>query len=140
MSNNNYCTIPDTISYSENTEYHCQFRRIFKIEQSSQQQLDVLYPNWKEFDKETLDECTYDSIPVTQTIDAIYAQTEDIVEFYELYEYAAALFISTDTRLGINVLFSYDYFAPFHEIYSNYINSGKVPVGKINALLFKLKK
>jgi len=56
---------------------------------------------------------SYDEDEATKIMDSIYAETKDNIIFQELYDLAAAKFLSEDRSLGLSVLFSYDYFALF---------------------------
>ena len=56
---------------------------------------------------------TYDENQAELIMDSIYATTKDNVLYQELYDLAAAKFLSEDRSLGLSILFSYDYFALF---------------------------
>jgi hypothetical protein len=65
--------------------------------------------NADSLDAETLDEMLFDDKNIINIFDNIYDKTIHHPLFSEIYELAAACFLSTDKKLGVTVLFAYDY-------------------------------
>jgi hypothetical protein len=71
--------------------------------------------NNETLDDETRDEISYDDNSANKTLDYVFELTKLHPLFNTVYLSAAAKMISTDTSIGIAVLFSYDYFEEFHK-------------------------
>ena len=71
-------------------------------------------PDLASLDEETRDELLYDESTVAFILQLLFEATYGDVLFQELYDLAAAVFISTDRTIGQAVLFSYDYLPLFH--------------------------
>lgn len=93
--------------YHSNAEYRKCIRDIFFMDCKHN-------PEHDDIDEVTRDELTYDDTIMSSTLDFIYHITKDNVLFQELYELAAAKFISTNREIGLTVLLSYDYLPYFH--------------------------
>ena len=68
-----------------------------------------------DLDEVSQDELLYDSDATNNFLDFIYDKTKNNTLLIELYILAASVMISTDTNIGLAVLFSYDYFIYFHK-------------------------
>lgn len=90
------------VSYSTNSEYRNVLRNIFFMNPLPPENADSL-------DAETLDEMLFDDKNIINIFDNIYDKTIHHPLFSEIYELAAACFLSTDKKLGVTVLFAYDY-------------------------------
>ena len=99
------------VKYSNDKEYRNCLRQIFSMNTNS---------TWNDSDITDLDEVSqdellYDFYASTNFLDFIYDETKNNTSFIELYSLAASVMISTDTNIGLAVLFSYDYFIYFHK-------------------------
>jgi len=108
-------TIQDIdVCYTNNKEYRQCIRKVFEMASTK---ADQSPPNTLDQDDlETMDEQDYDEDAAVRTLDHIVENTEQYPLFQELYLTAAALMISQDTKIGISVLFSYDYFQYFYPL------------------------
>ena len=52
---------------------------------------------------------------LSSVADVIYAETREIPVFVDVYTLAANHVLSDDPNIGINMLFSYDYFSDFYK-------------------------
>ena len=102
------------VHYTNNTEYRKQFRALFNMIAQNQDD---------DIDEETLDEQNYDNKQSTIILDHIYSITKDNTYFIQMYADAAALMMSADPEIGLAVLFSYDYFATFHQCLCDFIKT-----------------
>jgi hypothetical protein len=100
------------VAYNNNAEYRICMRNLFQMNQSSH--LPTITP-MDELDEETRDELTYDEEAATKVMDFVFLNTETNVLFQYLYDHAAGLMLSTDRSIGLTILYSYDYFADFHQ-------------------------
>ena len=99
------------VKYSNDKEYRNCLRKIFSMNTNS---------TWNDSDITDLDEVSqdellYDSDATNIFLDFIYDKTKNNTLLIELYILAASVMISTDTNIGLAVLFSYDYFIYFHK-------------------------
>ena len=99
------------VKYSNDKEYRNCLRKIFSMNTNY---------TWNDSDITDLDdvsqdELLYDSDATTNFLDFIYDKTKNNTLLIELYTLAASVMISTDTNIGLAVLFSYDYFIYFHK-------------------------
>ena len=99
------------VKYSNDKEYRNCLRKIFSMNTNS---------TWNDSDITDLDEVSqdellYDSDATNNFLDFIYDKTKNNTSLIELYILAASVMISTDTNIGLAVLFSYDYFIYFHK-------------------------
>jgi hypothetical protein len=112
--NNTYNTSTPFIQYENNAQYRKWLRDIFKMDTSPIfKEIETKY-NVNDLDEETLDEMTYDSDTMSQTMEQLYVLTESNILFQTIYDLAAAKMFSTDRTIGQVILFSYDYFYLFH--------------------------
>jgi hypothetical protein len=81
-----------------------------------------------DLDDETIDELLFDSASTTTCMDYIYDKTKNNVYFAEVYRLAAGKMMSTDPNIGLAVLFSYDYFALFHNCLVDYFTNKDIVV------------
>jgi len=89
-------------------------------------------------DNETADELDYDGDSASIAMDHIYNNTRENVFFQELYRDGAATMFSSDTKIGLAVLFSYDYFHLFYPLLVDF-NMNPSLVSDINEHYIKLK-
>lgn len=99
------------VKYSNDKEYRNCLRKIFSMNTNS---------TWNDseitdLDEVSQDELLYDSDATNIFLDFIYDKTKNNTLLIELYILAASVMISTDTNIGLAVLFSYDYFIYFHK-------------------------
>jgi hypothetical protein len=114
------------VSYTDDEEYRQCIRKIFQLPDNND--------NINDIDNNT---------HITPILDNIYNTTQHIQVFQELYMNAAALLISEDISLGLSILFSYDYFAHFHKVLSQYyqaISTGSVQFDETSQEVTTLRK
>jgi len=93
------------MNYTNDFEFRMCIRRAFGMKLKQ-------YDN--DIDLVSNDESNYDDAVVTKVMDEIEMVTRESAAFVDLYWRAAAKMFSTDTSIGLSVLFSYDYAALFH--------------------------
>ena len=117
------------VSYNSNETYRECLRTLFNmrsqrtaaaatVTNDEDEEEDVL-------DEETRDENDYDGFMCCKFMDYIYFHTKSHPVFVDLYETAAAVMMSTDTEIGLVVLFSYDYFPLFHLVLCDFFRATK---------------
>ena len=106
---------------ADSTTYRKVLRAYFKMDTKH---LEKKYYYLKDSDPESYDELTYDEEAITRGLDEIYAATKNDPKFCELYRLAAGKFLSEDLEIGLCVLFTYDYYADFIELYENQKDEG----------------
>ena len=110
--------------YSTTEEYRQVLRQIVHMDPHkyySDNQLGLADSLEDPLDKETLDEFHYDDQAMSNYLDGVYQSTQENPLFQRMYMSAAALMISTNTEIGLAVLFSYDYLDAFHLCYQSYL-------------------
>ena len=90
------------VKYSNDKEYRNCLRKIFSMNTNS---------TWNDseitdLDEVSQDELLYDSDATNIFLDFIYDKTKNNTLLIELYILAASVMISTDTNIGLAVLFS----------------------------------
>lgn len=85
------------ITYDDDDQYRDTICKIFNI------------PDNEDF---------FTSPDVNANLDAIYSETGDHPFFKHIYETAAGFMFSTDPRIGVCVLFAYDYADKFYDCLS----------------------
>jgi len=125
------------IQYSDNTEFRNCLRQIFKMNCHH-------FPNTDDLDEETADEIMYDSKAANDTMDFIFSKTKHNTLFNTLYAKTASFMFSTDTEIGLTILFSYDYLYLFHSLlvlfFSNDIHFDLSKSSEYNTLYTKIFK
>ena len=111
-----------SISYSTNSEYRQVIRNFCDMSCNLN---DLLQKYDSEIDDETTDELLYDSVSIKTKMDEIYQLTKNDPLWINLYEKAAAKFISTNREIGLSILFCYDYFPGFYECWISFRNTPK---------------
>jgi hypothetical protein len=106
------------INYRNNKEYRAVLREIFNMDTSKNE-------TTGEIDGETEDELLFDNKNILKIFDDIYEKTFNYTIFQELFEKAAACFFSTDEKLGITVLFAYDYLEDFYPFLCSFLSDPK---------------
>lgn len=122
----------ESFSYKNNNEYRQLLRTFFSMNPTNPTDTENL-------DEETLDELLFDNKNVLSIFDDIYEKTIDDILFSELYELAAACFISTDKKLGVTVLFAYDYFISFYPLLLDYFSGSHENLKETNKYYIELK-
>jgi hypothetical protein len=122
----------NNISYSSNSEYRNILRNIFLMNPLPPENADSL-------DEETLDEILFDDTNIIKMFDNIYDKTIHNPLFSELYELAAACFLSTDKKLGVTVLFAYDYLFFYYPLLFEFFEKEE-NLNKNNKNYIELKK
>lgn len=98
------------IQYSNDAVYRQSLRELFGMK------FQPVILNDKSLDAISMDESNYDEETTKKWLNWISGQTADCYELNELYKLAAATMISLDRDTGLAVLFSFDYFADFHNL------------------------
>lgn len=98
------------IQYSNDTEFRKSLRELFGMK------FQPVILNDKSLDAISMDESNYDEETTKKWLNWISSQTAECYELNELYKLAAATMISLDRETGLAVLFSFDYFADFHNL------------------------
>ena len=120
------------IVYQNNQEYRSVLRRIFFMNPETISDANYL-------DEETLDELFFDDKNIITILDNIYQTTYENPIFSELYELAAACFFSIDKKLGVTVLFAYDYLDLFFPLLVDFLKEEE-NLNKNNEKYIKLKQ
>jgi hypothetical protein len=108
--------------YGNTEEYRQILRAIVKMDPTKHYS-DATIQFSDDLDDETVDELTYDNQAMSHYLDGVYQTTKSNALFQRLYFSAAALMISTNPEIGLAILFSYDYLAPFYLCYQSYLLS-----------------
>ena len=98
------------IYYSNDVEYRQSLRELFGM------RFHPIILNNKDLDPVSKDESNYDEQTTKKWLNWVSVQTIECYELNELYKLAAATMISLDRETGLAVLFSFDYFADFHNL------------------------
>lgn len=98
------------IQYNNDAVYRQSLRELFGMK------FQPVVLNDKSLDAISMDESNYDEETTKKWLNWISGQTADCYELNELYKLAAATMISLDRDTGLAVLFSFDYFADFHNL------------------------
>lgn len=109
--------------YSTTEEYREVLRHIVQMDPTkyySDEQFG-LETSADEIDNETMDEFHYDNHAMSAYLDGVYHTTNQHPLFQRMYLSAAALMLSTNPEIGLAILFSYDYLAPFYLCYQSYL-------------------
>jgi hypothetical protein len=113
------------VEYSTDEEYREMVKKVCSIEATE--------------DDEYID---FDCHEIQRTLDFIYGKTKRHPLFKCLYQKAAALFLSEDENIGVVVMFAYDYFVLFHQMFCHFLLSGELAESnteyvKLHKLLYK---
>jgi hypothetical protein len=113
------------VEYSNDEEYREMVKKVCSIEATE--------------DDEYID---FDCHEIQRTLDFIYSKTKRHPLFKCLYQKAAALFLSEDENIGVVVMFAYDYFVLFHQMFCHFLLSGELAESnteyvKLHKLLYK---
>jgi len=106
--------------YSTTEEYRQVLRQIVQMDPTKYYSDAVFNAFETPLDEETLDEFHYDDHAMSTYLDKVYQTTHTHPLFQRMYMSAAALMLSTNPEIGLAVLFSYDYLAPFYLCYQSY--------------------
>lgn len=98
--------------YTSNTEYRKSVRDFCKM--------NCPKIDFKDYDEETFDEMLYDALASKNTMDFIYQKTREHPLWQDIYDKAAAKFLSEDREIGLSVLFCYDFFWYFKNCWNSY--------------------
>jgi len=98
------------IQYSNDFEYRQSLRELFGMK------FNPFFLKDRSLDAISMDESNYDEKSTKMWLDWVSVQTYNCYELNELYKLAAATMISLDRDTGLAVLFSFDYFADFHNL------------------------
>jgi len=98
------------IQYNNDAEFRQSLRELFGMK------FQPVVLNDKSLDAISMDESNYDEETTKKWLNWISSQTTECYELNELYKLAAATMISLDRETGLAVLFSFDYFADFHNL------------------------
>lgn len=111
--------------YESDKEYRAFLRKIMQMDPTKFYETEEIKcdPADPKVSEETIDEYNYDGAAVAKYLDNVYDLTKDRKEFQRLYIAAAALMFSEKPDIGLAVLFSYDYLAWFHTVYTNYLQN-----------------
>jgi len=102
--------------YKTNAEYREKIRIFCKMNcEDTNQYLDI--------DDETRDEQLFDVIASKTTMDLIYEKTKEHPLWQDIYDKAAAKFISEDREIGLSILFCYDYFETFKNCWYSFLEN-----------------
>jgi hypothetical protein len=106
-----------SIQYSNDLEFRDCLRKVFKMTHKAE---------CKDLDSVSNDENNYDTDAVFESMNYVYFLTKNEPLFMDMYEKAAAKMFSTDKNIGLSVLYSYDYFRPFHLCLRDFTNTDVV--------------
>ena len=99
------------VNYNTNTAYRGCLRDTMNMDVSH-----ISFDAYTEdLDDETKDELLIDERQMSRALDEIYEKTCNIECFQNVFLRAATLMMSNDPKIGLAVLFSYDYFSQFHK-------------------------
>jgi len=98
------------IQYNNDVGYRQSLRELFGMK------FKPLFLKDESLDAISLDESNYDEQTTKKWLDWVSVQTTNCYELNELYKLAAATMISLNRETGLAVLFSFDYFADFHNL------------------------
>ena len=127
--------IDEIIRYQDDKEYRACIRRVFNMVCHAL----VSGNTMRDWDETTLDEYDHDQETMAKFLDNIYNATATIPLFHDLYITAAGFMFSEDPSIGLAVLFSYDYFALFHCVLSDFFR-GDVALDSQTMSVCNLKK
>jgi hypothetical protein len=116
-----------SFTYNNNQQYRQALRSFFNMECTGS-------------DDESEDELLFDNTHILSTLDRLYEDTYRYPLFSDIYELAAACFISTDKKIGLTILFSYDYFSDFYLLLYDLNRNGPESIDFKHVYYMKLRK
>ena len=111
---NGYNIEEEEINYTNDQEYRQCLRRVFNMS---------LRENEHNIDEHSFDEINYDEVATSKAMDFVLSKTSHHLFFRKLYLFAASKMFSSDSGIGLAVLFSYDYFMLFHKCFLLFMNN-----------------
>ena len=99
------------ITYSDDDEYRDCIRRVFGMNPANCTNDDGFI---------------YDDKNVSAGLDYVFATTKDIPEFHDIYLIGAGKMMSSESEIGMAIVFSYEYFDLFHLCLADYMRDGVV--------------